>query len=445
MCHRRSLPPHGATFSLVVPLPLPSLFLRPASPPLRAVPIYRWGAVPSFVSIYLLSFHNLVCAFTAHRTLVPRRAVLPFKSCTLADFVSALHRAFSDPRRATGPISFPTYAAGPTSRSYAYAVALTHVAHPCRLHDGPTPSLTYVAHTYAAAPTSCRPTQPDLRRADHAAGPTPRSRTYVMQTTQPDLRRADLRSRTYVAQTYAAGPTSRRPRSRTYVMQTTQPDLRRADPYAAGPTPLTAGCTSHVSANPISDLAVRTMRPRTGAALRALPRLDVRRNKGRERRFVLSRASTIQWLGDAPRALSRLDDTIAGSCASSSPAPRPALRALPCLDAARAMGQRLGAALRTLPCLDASRTMRQRPGDALRAPPRLDAVLAQRVKGQALRLELSCALMMHDLADEVADAAADLDLFLVQIVNAPTGSEATVLDSLRLKAKPVRTLFPTYL
>jgi hypothetical protein len=137
-----------------------------------------------------------------------------------------------------------------------------------------------------------------------------------------------------------------------------------------------------------------------------------RREKGRELQSVLSRASTIQWPGDAIRALPRLDDIMAGSCASRSPAPRrrrekgrelrfvlsrasthdetkagsgasssPALRRLNgrelCLLLSRASTiQMLGAALRALPRLDVVRSTRQWLGAVLRAFPSRDDVKA---------------------------------------------------------------------
>ncbi|KAJ7938089.1 hypothetical protein B0H13DRAFT_2302184 [Mycena leptocephala] len=176
------------------------------------------------------------------------------------------------------------------------------------------------------------------------------------------------RARPYAAQTYAVRPTS---------LRLTQLD------------------TSHISADPITDLAARTTRQWPGAAPRALLRLDAderrarscnpcspapRRYNGREMRLVLSHASTIQWLGDAIRALPRLDDTMAGSCASCSPAPRRCNgRELRLVLSRATTIQGLGAALRALPRLDAARTMRKRLGDAPCALPRRDT---------------------HDLADE---------------------------------------------
>ncbi|KAJ7859277.1 hypothetical protein B0H13DRAFT_1901526 [Mycena leptocephala] len=230
---------------------------------------------------------------------------------------------------------------------------------------------------------------------------------HPISTVVSDPRRAHLRSR----------PTSHRPRSRTYVAQTYvagHVGTRRQVGRRASSSPTPPCTTIQRPGDAICALLHLDPRryKRPGAALRALPRLDAderragscnpcspapRRYNGQELQFVLSYASTIQWPGAAPRALPRLDDTMAGRCNSCSPTPRryngrelrlvlscastpmregpgAAIRALPCLDARRDKGQGLrsstpaprrmtrprpGAALRALPHLDAARTTRQ--------------------------------------------------------------------------------------
>ncbi|KAJ7872436.1 hypothetical protein B0H13DRAFT_2349473 [Mycena leptocephala] len=173
---------------------------------------------------------------------------------------------------------------------------------------------------------------------------------------------------------------------------------------------------------------------RPGAALRALPRLDARRDKGRELRFELSRASTplarrdqgrgcascffraatMQRPGATPRALPRLDDTKAGSNASCSPAPRSRshdeIKAGSCISyppVPRRRSHDETKAGRSASCCPAPRrrprTTSQRPGVALRALPRPDDT----------RPRQRC---MHDASED--------------IVNTPAGSEVPVLDSL---------------
>ncbi|KAJ7939950.1 hypothetical protein B0H13DRAFT_2299998 [Mycena leptocephala] len=140
-----------------------------------------------------------------------------------------------------------------------------HCASRHQWRSGPTSSLTHVAHTYAAGPTSCRPTQPDLCHADHAAGPTSR---------RP-------RSRTYVAQTHAVGPTP---------LRLTQPDTKAGSCASCSPAPrrrshdeTKAGSFSSGSPVPPDDVKAGSCDPCSPAP---------RRDKGREWRFVLFRAPT---------------------------------------------------------------------------------------------------------------------------------------------------------
>ncbi|KAJ7921029.1 hypothetical protein B0H13DRAFT_2418683 [Mycena leptocephala] len=164
-----------------------------------------------------------------------------------------------------------------------------------------------------------------------------------------------------------------------------------------------------------------------GAAIRALPRLDdtmagrcascslvPRRYNGRETRLVLSRASTIQWPGDVPRALSRLDDTMAGRCASCSLAPR--------------------------------RYNGREPRLLQFVLSRASTLLARRDKGRDLGFVLSRAAMMHDLADDASirrriplSSPPPNSTFLAKLVNAPVGSEANSnLQSHILLITPLR-------
>ncbi|KAJ7840988.1 hypothetical protein B0H13DRAFT_2415482 [Mycena leptocephala] len=197
----------------------------------------------------------------------------------------------------------------------------------------------------------------------------------------------------------------------------------------------------------------RTTIQRPGAALRALPRLGAgdrragscnpcspvpRRYNGREMRLVLSRASTIQWPGDAPRALSCLDDTMAGRCASCSLAPRRhngrELR-LVLSRASTPTREGLGAANRALPCLDARRYQGREQRFVLsRASTHDDTKTGscassspapRRYQGREQRFVLSRALSMHD-PDDYARICRRIPpstllltpTFLAQIVNA---------------------------
>ncbi|KAJ7847786.1 hypothetical protein B0H13DRAFT_2362305 [Mycena leptocephala] len=195
---------------------------------------YRWGAVPRFTWIYYVH--------VAH-------SIFDLRHADLRSRTTSRRPTQSNPRRR------------------------------------PTQS-DHVAQTYTVGPTSRRPTQSDHVAQTYAVGPRRadlRSPTTSRRPTQPELRRADLRSRTYVAQNYAAGPTSRRPM---------QPDMSARRDKGQEKRFVLSRASTH---------------DEKGAGRCASCSPVSRRYNGREMRFVLSRASTIQGPGAAPHALPCLD------------------------------------------------------------------------------------------------------------------------------------------